>query len=333
MESLRRYILNYAGHLKVDPRYGVAVASLGQWLGTKQVGINVVLLPPGTRSSQPHAESLEEEFGYVLYGNPSVWINGETYRLGPGHAVGFPSGTGLCHTILNDGPGPACVLAIGERTKPENQWIAPLNPERRQSAGGTEWWESWPAQKFGPHPGIPGSGLEPMEPEGVPEILFAPGLPGRASFSYSGDTETFTEGVRLNARLKLKAVGINHEILPPGKRTSWPHAESKEEEFCFVLHGHPTIWINGHLLPAKPGDLVFFAPGTNLAHTVLNETSEPVEFLGFGPTSEACPGNRIYYPFHDARNADCRARGDLWEDRPAVTLGPDDGRARKQPRV
>jgi uncharacterized cupin superfamily protein len=147
----------------------------------------------------------------------------------------------------------------------------------------------------------------------------------RGSFSYPGDTETFGDGARLTKALELKALGINFEILSPGQRSSWPHAESLKEEFCFVLRGHPTIWINGYTHVAKPGDLVFFEPGSNLAHTVMNDSSDTVEYLGFGPTSEACAGNRIYYPFHAARNEQCRARGDLWEDRPSIQMGPHPG--------
>ncbi|MBS1983248.1 MAG: cupin domain-containing protein [Bdellovibrionales bacterium] len=325
MDSLRRYILSYSDVMLVDPKWGVGVAALGKKMGTKQVGVNVISLPPGTRSSMPHAESCEDEFGYVLAGNPSVWINGETYRLSPGHAIGFPSGTGVCHNVINDGPETALLVAIGERTKPENQYISPLNPEQEVEAGDA-WWKSWPVQSFGPHPGTPGSRIPPKDPEGVPGIVFAPTLPGRKSFPYyKGSTETFSESVRLNSQVGVRAVGIHYEVLHPGKRSSWPHAESHEDEFCFVLRGCPTIWINGYRFAAKPGDLAFFEAQTNLAHTVINDTDEPIEYLGFGLTAEALPEGQIYYPFHSTRNEECRSKGKLWETRPQVTLGPDRG--------
>ncbi len=326
MESLGRYICSFSDHLQIEPKSGVGRSALSRVLGTQQMGVSVVMLPPGTRSCLPHAESGEEEFAYVLSGQPSIWINGETYQLRAGHAVGFASGMGVCHTIINDGPEPAYLVNIGERTKTDNLCAFPLNPE--QAATSDMAWKNWPAQKFGAHPGTPGSGIAPRDPEGVPEILFAPSLEGRGTFSYRGDTETFAAGVRLNKKLNLKMIGIHHEIMSPGKRSSWPHAESLEEEFCFVLRGNPTIWINGYLFAAKPGDLVFFEPRTNLAHTVLNETSEDVEYLGFGLTAEALPGGKIYYPYHPARNEECRAKGHLWEDRPHPVLGPDEGRPR-----
>ena len=325
MDSFRRYICSFSENLKVDPNFGVGVAALGRILDTKQIGVSVIQLPSGTRSSIPHAESLEEEFGYVISGQPSLWINGLSYQLHPGHTFGFPAGTGVCHTIINDGDEPACILNIGERTKADNQWISPLSPERSAEAG-KAWWTSWPTQKMGQHPGTSGSGIVAQDPNEVPEIFFTPSLTDRNSFSYKGDNETFGKGVRLSTLMQLKMIGIHHEILGTGERSSWPHAESLMEEFCFVLKGHPSIWINGHVLKAKPGDLVFFEPGTNLAHTVMNETSEPIEYLGFGPTSLSCPNNRIYYPLHPARNEECRARGDLWEERPETRLGPHNGR-------
>lgn len=329
MTSLSRYIVSAPDHFKTDPSWGVGVAALGKVVGAKQLGINVIQLAPGTRSSMPHAESLEEEFGYVLSGRPSVWINGRTYQLEPGHAIGFPAGTGVCHNVINDSPEPAVIVAIGERTKPENQCISPLNPER-EAEDPKFWWREAPSQAFGPHPGTAGSGFAAENPEGVSGIVFAPSLPGRKSFSYKNSTETFSQSVRFNAHLGLRAVGIHHEILPPGKRSSWPHAESHEEEFCFVIRGRPTVWINGHRLPAKPGDLAFFEPQTNLAHTVINDTEEDVEYLGFGLVFDLLPQGQVYYPFQPERNEECRAKGTLWESRPNVELGPDRGEPNKR---
>lgn len=115
--DITRFIKNYSENTRIDPAFGVGVASLGKLLGTKRIGVNVVILPPGTRSSDPHAESLEEEFGYVVSGSPTLWIDGETVQLQPGHGFGFPSGTGICHSVINESLEPAVILAIGERTK------------------------------------------------------------------------------------------------------------------------------------------------------------------------------------------------------------------------
>ncbi|CAJ0997640.1 hypothetical protein NVIRENTERO_02946 [Sodalis praecaptivus] len=75
-------------------------APLGRALGLTRIGIHHERLPPGRRSTYPHAESQEEEFVYILAGNPDVWLNGELYPLSPGDAVGLPAGTGICHTFF-----------------------------------------------------------------------------------------------------------------------------------------------------------------------------------------------------------------------------------------
>jgi len=100
-------------------------APLGLRLGLTRIGIHHVRLPPGRRTSYPHAESAEEEFVYVLEGNPDVWIDGTLHRLGPGDVVAFPAGTGICHTVLNNSPAEARLLVGGERPKPRTRSTIP----------------------------------------------------------------------------------------------------------------------------------------------------------------------------------------------------------------
>src|ERR1700677_57985 len=64
---------------------------------------------------------------------------------------------------------------------------------------------------------------------------------------YPGDTELMAIGAPLARKLGLTRIGIHHNRLPPGRRTSYPHAESAEEEFVLVLEGTPDVWIDGEL--------------------------------------------------------------------------------------
>jgi uncharacterized cupin superfamily protein len=297
---------------------------VGDLWGTQNVAVNVVTLQPGSRSSIPHCESLEEEFVYVLSGSPAVWLDGQIYALKPGHAVGFPAGTGLCHTFLNDSPENVVLLVLGERSKKDNQWIYPLNPELKVEQGAS-WWENWPCRELGPNPGKAGSDTKDLRSPIHPAIVFAPELEPRNPFSYNGSTETFSAGFRLSNPLQMKALGVWHERLPPGKRTSWPHAQSKEEEFVFVLKGHPRVWMNGWIETLSPGDLVYFKPGVGIAHCILGGDAES-EFLVWGQPDEACPNDKIYYPFHETRNQECREQNCFWDDfRMVEPVGPHNG--------
>jgi len=84
-----------------------------------------------------------------------------------GDAIGFPAGTGVAHTFINDSNagdselGEELVLWIfGEnKIKKGEMWFYPLNPELQDElektvhAGG--WWHDCPKHELGPHPGKP----------------------------------------------------------------------------------------------------------------------------------------------------------------------------------
>ncbi len=122
--------------------------------GLIRLGIHHELLPPGRRTSWPHAESAEEEFVYVIEGNPDAWINGDIHRLNPGDAVGFPAGTGISHTFINNTDADVRLLVVGETSKKENKIYYPLNPSRREQCRDS-WWHDIPRHNHGPHDGLP----------------------------------------------------------------------------------------------------------------------------------------------------------------------------------
>jgi len=122
-------------------------------LGMTRLGVHHQVLPPGRRTSLPHAESNEEEFVYVLEGTPDLWLNGELYRLCPGDGVGFPAGTGIAHSFLNNSDAPATLLVIGEAAKADNRVLYPVDPEMQ--ALRKDWWADAPRHKLGPHNGVP----------------------------------------------------------------------------------------------------------------------------------------------------------------------------------
>lgn len=146
---------------------------------------------------------------------------------------------------------------------------------------------------------------------------------GADDSKYPGSNELLSIGSPVGRALGLTRIGVHIETLPPGRRTSWPHAESDEEEFIFVLEGTPDVWIDGELYPLCPGDFVALPCGTGIAHTVLNNSDATVRLLVGGEASKK--SNRIVYPMHPRRNEECRARGWLWQDPPARELGGHDG--------
>lgn len=128
-------------------------AAFSPRFGLQKLGIHHDRLLPGHRSSYPHAESAEEEFVYVIEGTPDVWIDGTLHRLKPGDAVGFPAGTGLCHTFLNNTEAEVRLLVVGERSRADNRVYYPRNPEQKPRRD--DWWDGVPERPIGPHDGLP----------------------------------------------------------------------------------------------------------------------------------------------------------------------------------
>ncbi len=141
---------------------------------------------------------------------------------------------------------------------------------------------------------------------------------------YDGSDELLSIGSPFGRHFGLQRLGIHHEVLPAGRRTSWPHAESTEEEFVYVTSGFPQAWINGEVYNLVPGDAVGFPAGTGVAHTFINNTGEDVRLLVVGEATRK--DNRIFYPLHPDRNAAMAAEGFLWENPPAQTHGDHDGK-------
>jgi uncharacterized cupin superfamily protein len=137
--------------------------------------------------------------------------------------------------------------------------------------------------------------------------------------TYPGSTEQMALDTPLSNALGITRIGIHHTRLLPGHRSSYPHAESSEEEFVFVLEGKPDVWIDGHLHALVEGDAVAFAAGTGICHTFINNTKEDVRLMTIGERPK--PENRRHYPLNEAYE---RAVSDPWIDWPERPLGPHD---------
>lgn len=132
--------------------------------------------------------------------------------------------------------------------------------------------------------------------------------------AYPGSNELLSVGSPFSRYFDFTRLGIHHEILLPGRRTSWPHAESTEDEFAYVIQGNPHVWLDGKLFPLKPGDGVGFKAGSGIGHTFMNQSQETVRLLVIGDRSRS--DNRVYYAAHPERNEEIKAKGIYWEGHP-----------------
>jgi uncharacterized cupin superfamily protein len=128
---------------------------LGKEAGLQRIGINIQRLPPGCRSSWPHAEENEEEFVYVIEGAVDAWIDGHIHTMHAGDLAAFPVGTGISHCFINNSDRDVVLLVGGEAQKPGSRIYYPLNPSRRLDLAPSSWWDDVPQQEMGPHDGLP----------------------------------------------------------------------------------------------------------------------------------------------------------------------------------
>ena len=129
-------------------------ANFSTRLGLMRLGCHHERLPPGRRVSWPHAEADEEEFIYVIEGEPDLWLDGHVRRLRPGDGVGFPSGTGLAHTFINNTESDVRLLVVGEASRQRSRIDYPLHPKRNAEIGDRHW-KDCPVRELGPHDGRP----------------------------------------------------------------------------------------------------------------------------------------------------------------------------------
>jgi uncharacterized cupin superfamily protein len=89
---------------------------LGDALGLKNFGVNLLRLPPGCASSQRHWHTRQDEFVYVLAGEVVLVTDRGEQRLAAGMAAGFPAGARDGHHVINSSDRDALLLEVGDRT-------------------------------------------------------------------------------------------------------------------------------------------------------------------------------------------------------------------------
>jgi uncharacterized cupin superfamily protein len=112
--------------------------------------------------------------------------------------------------------------------------------------------------------------------------------------------------VRIGERIKrplgdpfgLTVFGVNLTTLRPGAMSALRHAHEKQDEFVYILEGHPTLVTDEGETPLKPGMCAGFKAGTGNAHHLVNRGQHDVVYLEVGDRS---PGDGVSYPDDDLK--------------------------------
>ena len=89
---------------------------LGDLFGLSNFGVNLTRLLPGACSALRHAHSKQDEFIYILHGNPVLLTDAGETQLCPGMCAGFKAGTGDGHHLVNRTSEEVSYLEVGDRS-------------------------------------------------------------------------------------------------------------------------------------------------------------------------------------------------------------------------
>jgi uncharacterized cupin superfamily protein len=89
---------------------------LGDLFGLANFGVNLTRLAPGSQSALRHAHTQQDEFIYILQGDPVLITDAGETQLSPGMCAGFKAGNDNGHHLLNRNSVEVLYLEIGDRS-------------------------------------------------------------------------------------------------------------------------------------------------------------------------------------------------------------------------
>jgi uncharacterized cupin superfamily protein len=102
----------------LNPNSLVRGISLSEQVGLQRVGFHLLRIPPGKESFVFHTHHSEEEFMYVLSGRGLAEVGDESFEVGPGDFLGFPTPS-VGHHLRNPFQEDLVYISGGERREVE----------------------------------------------------------------------------------------------------------------------------------------------------------------------------------------------------------------------
>lgn len=102
----------------------------------------------------------------------------------------------------------------------------------------------------------------------------------------------------LGEQFGLKNFGVNLVTLQPGSVSSLRHFHTAQDEFIYVLSGHPTLHTDEGFTRLEPGMCAGFSASSGNGHRLFNDTNEDAVYLEVG---DRTPGDEGHYPDDDIK--------------------------------
>lgn len=260
---------------------------LGAAAGAHRLGVAIIEIAPGKRSTPPHSHADEEEIFLVLEGDGVSWQatgrrDVHAYPVRAGDVLVHLAG-GPAHTLIAGADGlRVLVLAEGSRTG-----ITYL-PRTRQFWLGPRW-----SPADGPHPFQADAEAGPLEvpaasderPSSIVALADCPlETGGQGRFRWA----TRDGGGAAGAQRLVLAT----DELPPNSINTPLHWHTMAEECFYVLRGGGVARIGDARHPLQPGSFLLRPPKPGVGHRI-EVGPEGIEYVTMG---DRVPGDVCVYP-------------------------------------
>jgi uncharacterized cupin superfamily protein len=95
------------------------IAWVGNRIGSRKLGFNVTVIPPGKSAFPYHAHHANEEMFFVLQGRGTIRIGKERHAIRADDFISLPPGRRYAHQIINTSKRPLRFLAVSTMELPE----------------------------------------------------------------------------------------------------------------------------------------------------------------------------------------------------------------------
>jgi uncharacterized cupin superfamily protein len=233
---------------------------LGAAMNAKRIGVSVIAIPPGRRSTPVHSHADEEEQFFVLEGTGlSYQTSGKEARaheIRAGDFLRHPAG-GDAHTLIAGPDGlKVLVVAEGSRThvtalpRAGQFWLGP-------------WWS--PADLS--HPFAADAKLGPLE---IPEPSERP--PTIRNLDelevHEGRDGDLAYASRFLTTREEAQLVLAHDAMPPDTHTTTLHFHTTREEAWYVVSGGGHARLGDERFALRPGSFWLRRPNGGVGHRI-----------------------------------------------------------------
>jgi uncharacterized cupin superfamily protein len=259
---------------------------LGAAAGAKRLGIALIAIPPGRRSTPPHAHADEDEAFLVLAGGGLSYqstssTDVRTYEIGVDDMLWHPADN-CAHTLIAGDEGlTVLVVAEGSRTN------VTLLPRTRQFWLGSRWSPADTQHPFaadaerGPLELPDPTDERPPTIRNLAELPLHEGREGRLAWA--------TRGVGDMGADKLV---LAQDAMPPETHNTDLHFHSAREEAWYVRSGGGIARLGGDAHELRPGSFWLRRENTGVGHRI-EVGPDGMELVTMG---DLIPGDVCVYP-------------------------------------